>query len=346
MPRVSVIVPTYNRADWLADTVRSALSQTHPPLEVIVVDDGSTDDTEAVARGLGGGGPVRYVRQVNGGVGAARNAGARLATGDLLAFLDCEDLWEPTKLAAQIAALSRCAAAGWSITDCTVVDAKGLPVAGEQGFQRVFPPFGATGLGPHAFFSQDLRREEVALDGPPVAVYAGDAFRLLFLGNFVLPSSAVVRRELFERSGGFDPSLRLAEETEYFHRLAATEPVAVVMSSLVRYRVGLAGTLTAPANTATLIRNALNSLDRARVLREPLSGPEQAAYRAGRRSLLERLAFTHLSNYNPAEARAALNDLRQVGNHQPGRLWLLQALTLLPPAGLRALHRLKRRRKR
>lgn len=82
MATVSVVIPTYNRARWLPETVASVLGQSVPPLEVLIVDDGSTDDTATVCAGMPP--PVRYLRQANAGVGAARNRGIREARGTLL----------------------------------------------------------------------------------------------------------------------------------------------------------------------------------------------------------------------------------------------------------------------
>lgn len=98
---VSVVIPVRNGAAYLAEAVESVRAQTHPVLEIIIVDDGSTDDTPAAIAALGG--DIRSVRQAAGGAGAARNRGADLACGDWLAFLDADDLWAPRKLEHQLA---------------------------------------------------------------------------------------------------------------------------------------------------------------------------------------------------------------------------------------------------
>ena len=332
---VSVIVPTFNRAAWLESTVRSALAQTHAPLEIIVVDDGSTDGTEAVARGLPA--PVTYLRQPNAGVAAARNAGARVARGQWLAFLDCEDVWEPRKLECQLAALNAVPGADWSVTGCVVIDLEGRPTTGVQGFERVFPLFRELGVAASAFFAGQLTPTQVACSGGPVTVFGGDAFGLLFHGNFGLPSSAMVRRTLFEALGGFDPSWRLAEETEFFHRLAAQAAVALVMEPLVQYRVGQGGALTSPANTVTLVENALTSLERASASRA-LKPAERNAYVEGRTRLTCRLAYAHLSNHDSRRARRVLGTLFRGGVPRAARAYGLLGLSLLPGPILRALH--------
>lgn len=105
-PRVSVVMPVYNRAAYVAEAIESVLAQTLPPHELIVVDDGSTDDSVTVVERFAG--PrLRVVRQENGGIGAARNHGLALVTGELVAFIDSDDLWEGDKLALQVEAMRR-----------------------------------------------------------------------------------------------------------------------------------------------------------------------------------------------------------------------------------------------
>src|SRR3954468_10533282 len=100
-PRFSVVIPTYNRAAYLAEAVRSVRDQTYPAHEIIVVDDGSTDNTAQVVEILANDGiPLRYLRQANQGVAAARNRGIQAAAGDWIALLDSDDTWLPRKLEA------------------------------------------------------------------------------------------------------------------------------------------------------------------------------------------------------------------------------------------------------
>src|ERR1700728_4898735 len=99
IPRVSVIIPSFNRAHCIAASVESVLAQSFQDFELIVVDDGSTDETQQVLARFGD--RIRVIRQDNGGVSAARNAGMRVARGSWIAFQDSDDTWRPEKLQTQ-----------------------------------------------------------------------------------------------------------------------------------------------------------------------------------------------------------------------------------------------------
>ena len=339
MPNVSVVIPTYNRARWLPETVASVLNQTCPPLEVLIVDDGSTDDTEAVCARFPE--PVRYLRQDNAGVSAARNRGVQHARGEWIGFVDSDDVWEANKLAVQLAALRALPNARWCITDCVVIDPDGQRAPPPQGFEAVFPVFGELRITPDELFTEYLAKGRFQLEGADYVLYAGDAFPLLFNGNVGLPSSVLIHRSVADTVGGFDEQFRLAEDTEYVHRVAATFPVAIVMSPLVRYRVGHQS-LISPTNVPQLARNALKSLDQATRLRSRLSDAERRAFESGRRHLYFKLAYSHLSQYEPTAARGAVAMAWRAGALGGPRILGVYAASFLPAGVLRGLHACKR----
>ncbi len=102
MNKVSVIIPTYNSSKYINECIESALNQTIKPLEIIVVDDGSTDDTESILKEYIGQNKITYIKKENGGPASARNKGVSLANGDYIAFLDADDIWTKTKLEEQL----------------------------------------------------------------------------------------------------------------------------------------------------------------------------------------------------------------------------------------------------
>ena len=340
MTTVSVVIPTYNRAHWLRYAICSALQQGHRPLEVLVVDDASTDDTREVCAQLGP--PVRHIPQEHAGAAVARNRGLHEARGKYVAFLDSDDLWEPKKLEIHLAVHDALPQVGWSISDCQVIDVEGRPLPLPQGFARAYPVFRDLDLAPERLFARAMSRTTVVAAGGGRSVYAGDAFELLFEGNFATPQCTMLQRRLCERVGGFDPAMRVAQDTEYFHRVAAVSPVAIIMEPLVKWRVGLESHNTSPRNTVPLVRNALISVDRAVALRRPLTTAVEQAYRRGRRRLCLRLAYAHLSILERASARRSVVAAWKAGAGPSPRSLAIFMASLLPRGALRALHALKR----
>ena len=204
-PPVSVIIPTYNRAPLVVRAAASALDQTYPSMDVIVVDDGSSDDTEQrLAAELGS--QIRYLRQDNQGVSAARNRGLREATGDYIAFLDSDDVWLPKKITAQVDFLRERPKYGMVVCDYYDVDRSGTVVSIER------------------------RRQQYGADGHVLK-------RILNAPNLV-PSTALLRREVYEEVGGFDTSLKTAEDIDFHLRVAKRFPIGVIEEPLVRYLSG------------------------------------------------------------------------------------------------------------
>jgi glycosyltransferase involved in cell wall biosynthesis len=202
MSRVSVVVPTRNRSGLLAVTLRGVLGQRDVDLEVIVVDEASTDDTPAMLAGLGD--PRLHVvrHEAPQGVSAARNRGAAEASGEWVAFTDDDDLWAPDKLARQVQA-ALAADRDWSYAGSVNIT---------DGFQIVY------GLPP-------LPPDEVVAALPHYNAIPGGG------------SNVVVRRQTLTRAGPFDTRLRNTEDWEMWIRLAKAGPPAWVRSPLIAYRV-------------------------------------------------------------------------------------------------------------
>ncbi len=189
MSGVSVILPVFNGRRFLADAVRSVLAQSLPPCELIVVDDGSTDDSLAVLEGLPPAPfPIRVLRQSNAGQSAARNLAARQAEGEYLAFLDQDDFWHPQHLELLVERLDADAAVGWSYSDFDEMDFDGNLVT-------------------RAFLSA------AGLSHPKRTILECVAFDLM-----VLPSASILRRTAFEQVGGFDEALSGYEDDDLFVR--------------------------------------------------------------------------------------------------------------------------------
>lgn len=206
---VSVVIGAYNAAAFIATTCRSVMRQTYPHLEVIVVDDGSTDDTAAIVQALAAADPrIRLIQQTNQGVAAARNAGIAAARGEFIAPLDADDVWDPAKLARQVTRLQD-AGAGTGMAYCwwAWIDVQGT-----------------------------------VLDRSPFWRVEGDVLERLTEVNFTGSASVpLYRRASLDAVGGYDPSLRAkqaqgCEDWDLALRVAGRFRVAVVPAMLVGYR--------------------------------------------------------------------------------------------------------------
>jgi len=204
-PLVSIITPAYNATGFIGETIESVLAQTYPHWELLVVDDGSTDGTAAFVRSFAD----SRIRVIDGGgtglPAAGRNRGLAEATGELIAFLDHDDLWRPTKLERQVELM------------------------------QARPEIGLVHTG--ADILRDGTLESADLD--PDALREDALIERLLARNFICTSSVMIRRSVSEAYGPHDEdrALRATPDYEYWLRLATTEHFAFVPEPLVVYRV-------------------------------------------------------------------------------------------------------------
>ncbi len=201
LPVLSIVIPTFNRAGFLEEALRSVLAQTFTGYELIVVDDGSTDRTPELAQEFS---EVRWIRrEENSGVSQARNLGIRQARGRYLAFLDSDDLWQENKLEKQM---------NWMVShpDCRVCYTDEIWI---RNGVRVNP--------------MDKHRK-----------YSGDIFLHCLPLCIVSPSSALMRADLLEEVGGFDESLPACEDYDLWLRIAARVPFHFIEEKLIVKRGG------------------------------------------------------------------------------------------------------------
>ena len=198
MATVTVIIPSYNRKHFLGETLSSVFSQTFRPYEIIVVDDGSTDDTRAFLKTYED--QIRYVHKTHGGEASARNCGLSEASGEYIAFLDSDDLWEPSFLETTITHLEGHATLSLLGTACWVIP------------DRVRRP----------------RLQEAFLKG--------DLFPLLFRKNIITASAVVSKRECFEEVGLFDENLDQATDYDMWLRIAKRYSIGFLNQPLCQWR--------------------------------------------------------------------------------------------------------------
>ena len=184
MTLVSFVIPNYNHAQYLGDAIRSVLAQSYAGTEIVVVDDGSTDESRAVAEQFGA--RIRLLCQANAGLSAARNTGIQAATGDYIALLDADDLVEPLYTERLLAALAAAPQADGAYCGYRFVDQNNQPLP-------------------------RLERRVVA----PELLYTA-----LLNGNYWVPESLLIRRECYLAAGEFDPALRACEDWDVWLRFS------------------------------------------------------------------------------------------------------------------------------
>ncbi|MFN0196779.1 MAG: glycosyltransferase family 2 protein [Planctomycetaceae bacterium] len=188
MPTVSVIIPTFNRAHFICETIESVYSQTFQDFEIIVVDDASTDNTEELLR-ANYGDRIKYIKQKNAGPGIARNCGILASQGEFIAFLDSDDLWYTDKLEMQVRIMTSQPDVGFVFTDCI------------RGPNKIEPK-------PQYGYYSDIEFEFC------------DFFSVMLRCNPVPTSSVLLRRGIIATAGLFDPTLRFSEDYDLWLRIA------------------------------------------------------------------------------------------------------------------------------
>jgi len=231
MADVSVVIATRNRATLVKQAIDSVLAQSEPVREIIIVDDGSTDDTRSVLAGYGA--RIRSIHANHGGASAARNNGIREANGEWIAFLDDDDVWLPAKIERQMAAARQTPAAGIVYCSDYAVD-DSLEVLYERA----------------------ARPEN-----------RGDVFDRLIVRNFIFTSCVIARRDAIQEAGYMDVALQFAEDWDLWLKIAANRPAECVFEPLVLYRQSASGCLTRDIKPEKRLRDMERILARAIGLR-------------------------------------------------------------------------------
>ena len=198
---VSVVIATFNTGRYLPQAVQSVLSQTYSNVEILIIDDGSTDDTAQIIRRWEQDERVRVYRQPNGGQAQARNRGVALSKGQYVAFLDADDEWLSHKLSRQ------------------------MPLFTNPQVGVVYSEY------------ECMDGEGRSLPKPPTRMYRGRITAALLIDNFVSFQTAVVRRECLERHGAFDESVRMGDDYDLWLRLSAHYEFDFIPQPTARYRV-------------------------------------------------------------------------------------------------------------
>jgi GT2 family glycosyltransferase len=338
---VSVVIPTHNRAPIIGSAIESALSQTHRNLQIVIADDGSSDDTRSVVESYGS--RLTYVHQKNAGVSSARNLGLRHASGEFVALLDSDDRWLPWKIEAEVAALRRHPEAGIVWTDMAAVDETGRLVH-PRHLRLMYRAYGKIDMDKTLQQVDTLGdlTPEAPRDFASAAVREGDLFSAILLGNLIHTSTVLFRRSWLERTGGFDESFaRTGEDYEFYIRLCSAGPAVFIDAPSTVYRIGAADQLTSPSMAVELARNNLRAVQKwvPRSASRLALSPEML-----RRRFSESFAWLGEAELEAGHRWRAAQDLSRSLGAMPrlDRRALLLASCALPDTLLEGLRRVKR----
>ena len=238
---VSIIIPNYNHARYLGEAIESVIAQTYAPREIIVLDDGSTDNSREVAAHFDD--YIQYVRQENRGLAPARNAAIRLARGKYIALLDADDMLEPDFIASAIAALRANSNAQGVYTGYSFIDQHSNPLPQSEG--RVLPP--------------------------------NELHHALLFNNFLVPACVFMERDCYMQSNLFDESLSACADWDMWLRFSHKYEIVGVSQPLVRYRI-VVGSMS--SNPQRMLDERLRVLEKHIGKEPPASDPNDRIRRA------------------------------------------------------------------
>jgi glycosyltransferase involved in cell wall biosynthesis len=346
-PLVSVIIPTYNRAVLLSEAVNSVLLQTYQNIEIIVIDDGSTDNTTEVMAAFGD--RVRYTRRPNAGVNAARNLGLKQARGEFVALLDSDDLWAPFKIELQVRLLRTFTDLGFTFSNFQIFRGRspdtdlylvndGLATWFESVPKRVDP---YTWHKPY----ESLKAPTLELPRGDFTISGGDIYRSSLFCPYVLPSTALIRKSAIPARLRF-PEIDSVGDWEFFARLSKETGCMYIDLPTTYNRSHEDAVRLTRVDPKLRVGRRIAMIDRVWRADKPFYAKFREEIDEVQHALLLKAAKLHLLAARRAEARAHLKRASAIAADDPSlKERALRAAVAIPGSGIMlfaaraALHR-------
>ncbi|MES9968407.1 MAG: glycosyltransferase [Candidatus Thiodiazotropha sp.] len=308
--KVSVIIPTYNRAELLLKTVQSVLAQTYQDFEIIVIDDGSSDNTEDVINGYSP--KIRYLKQENAGLNASRNRALDLAQGEYIATLDDDDIWLDYKLALQVELLNKFESVGFTYSNFHILKSEDNRIP--DGLTTwLHEPIDWSSLFDQTYSYEELSLKSPIPDASPdtTQIHVGDIYHASLFDPHVLPSSALFRRSLLPDDIRFIEHDSICGDWDFFARLSKAHQAVFLNHETTlnrshedEFRLTRTDHRIQLAKRAEFIRRVWKSDD-------PFYQSNKADVDITLNKVLLNLTYEHIMNGQVNEARSVFEEITQ-----------------------------------
>jgi len=268
-PLVSIIIPTYNCERHILESVESSLVQSYPNLEIIVIDDGSTDNTEQILKPYFD--RIKYIRKTNSGLAGARNVGIGIANGEYLAWLDSDDIAHPDRILIQAAYFSSHPDVVLVSSDFTAFDRSGL--LEDYHLDKYYGLLKEAGGIKKIYPEQEkfAVRSGLGAEKPVLGefdVVKGDMHHTLFFGNIIHPPTVMIRKSACLTAGEMDETVPTAEDWDYFYAISKQGKIACIDYPLIRYRISQSQMSSPLNNPEKIVTNIIRVMMK-NIIEEP-----------------------------------------------------------------------------
>jgi len=262
-PLVSVIIPAFNSAFYIRECVESVLNQSYKNIEIIVVDDGSTDDTISIIDSYSG--KINLIRSAHRGLGGARNLGNEIARGKFISWLDADDIAHPKLVEIQAAFLESHSEIALISTNFSAFDESGL--ISTSYIKEYYSAIGEMGGIDKIYQKKECFPVEIDPSKLKqnftsfVSIYSGMVYKRLVWGNFIHPPTVMLRTSVVRATAKLDESIPTAEDWDYFIRVSRVAPVAFIDFPLIDYRIH-ANQLSSRTNSGLITTNIIRVFEK------------------------------------------------------------------------------------
>lgn len=337
---ISVILPTHNRADLVSQAVESVLNQTFKDIELIVIDDGSTDNTEDALRPYFS--MINYIRQAQGGPGKARNQGIKSARGEYIAFIDDDDIWLPFKLELQMECFIKHPELALICTNFKVFDSKN---ESDSYIDKYFGMFKRTGLKLDNIFQYKEALSSVVQDNSLILhsryFYWDYVFSTVFQGSFIFQSSILARKIIFQEMGGYDEALSDNEDYKIVLKICQKYSIGYIDVDTLRVRLAENTRSNDSSKRTAFWENNLS------IIENSLNHPENLK-RLTKESIRKRLSLMYykislyaMGDGDNIKSRLYLNKLISISPREV-KAYILWLMTFLPASVVGCARSLRR----